>query len=322
MPMFVSASASGHARRRFRLSRHGFTLVELLVVMAIIAILISLLLPAVQAARETARRTQCVNHMKQIALALTNYAGGHGVFPSGWVQGLPVGDEAPSPAGSIQIRFAQTPLLPPMGVSAQKPCPNPWPVSQFWGWHAAILPQMGEQNTQRLINYQIPYFKNRFNSASNIKAMTHVVSSYVCPSASLPNNRPRGFGYSTYIGSAGQMVVNNNTATFVGGMFGRNSAIGHNDIPDGHSNTMLLSESMIGFWADGLNCCGSYLVGRVPFYNGQSNGPPPNSFGTWHGDLANIALCDGSVQSLDRTIDRTVFRNLVMRNDGNQLGQF
>src|SRR5664279_3132940 len=101
-----------------RTPRRGFTLIELLVVIAIIAVLIALLLPAVQAAREAARRAQCVNNLKQIALALHNYHDTVGTFPPGSID---------------DVNWNGT----------------------WWNWLAFILPQLEQRNIYNAINFSL-----------------------------------------------------------------------------------------------------------------------------------------------------------------------
>ena len=305
-----------HGRRR------GFTLIELLVVMAIIALLIALLLPAIQGARESARRTQCLSGLHQLAVAHATYHDSNGAFPPGWVGNL---SSDPAYFPGVQVTFPEPVRLVPTGTFPPPPPNQPHTVSNFWGWHASLLPNVEQGNTQNLINYTLPESYDRTQDQRNVSAMRHPIPLYICPSAALPNTRPGGFGYSTYIGSAGEAVTdpNTNVTTYQGGMFGQNSASTFRDVTDGTSNTMLLSESLIGFWADGFNCCGSYAAGRVPFYDGTGNGPPATSFGSWHaGAGVNAALVDGSSRSINRNIDRNTFRQLVIRNDGEQMNNF
>ncbi len=168
---------------RSRLHRPAFTLIELLVVIAIIAVLISLLLPAVQSAREAARRAQCTNNLKQMGLAMHNYESTNGCFP---------------PSGESTM-FATTSGIP--GTQF---------VDGGWNALARILPFL-EGNTQfNALNFNVDY-----NEATgmNFTGCSVMVSSYICPSATrqpdggndgIDPNDPitqlfgKGYGYDDY----------------------------------------------------------------------------------------------------------------------------
>src|SRR5262245_15791655 len=130
------------AVNRHPVPRLAFTLVELLVVIAIIGILVALLLPAVQSAREAARRMQCGNNLKQLGLALLNYESSRGVFPFG------------CGGTSGGARYAQT------GT-----------------WAAFILPQLEQQNLFDTFD-----FKRHMNDPANQKAVSTIVPGFICPS--------------------------------------------------------------------------------------------------------------------------------------------
>ncbi len=216
----------------------GFTLIELLVVIAIIGVLVALLMPAVQQARESARRTECMNNLKQIGLACANYESSFNVYPSGYVyhnddldfDGIP--DSQDSDANGNGVLDVDEGFVPPVFVnpaerviSFQEPALipslvrngglggttgqdeertveiNEWLVSPFWGWQSLILSQMDSTTTN--VNFK----EDRF-SVKNIAAMQTVIKSYTCPSSGLPGARPNGFGYTNYRGSLGFRDIN------------------------------------------------------------------------------------------------------------------
>src|SRR4051812_35684613 len=129
----------------------GFTLIELLVVIAIIAVLIGLLLPAVQAAREAARRSQCVNNLKQIGLGLHNYESTYGAFPT---------------AG--QGSLYNIPIPDTMYVDGT-------------GFHARILPFIEQSPAYNTINFNFPDYNHI--SGVNYTGYSTVVNTFICPSA-------------------------------------------------------------------------------------------------------------------------------------------
>ncbi|MBL8848664.1 MAG: DUF1559 domain-containing protein [Planctomycetaceae bacterium] len=154
--------------------RAGFTLIELLVVIAIIAILIALLLPAVQQAREAARRTQCRNNLKQIGLALHNYESAFGTFPPGYMG---------TTTNCAMVRNYVTPV----GVT-------PANTAQGWGWGAFILPYIDQANVYNAMNVgtqqlvcDVPLAPTNNLAVGNPASGRHVISSFICPTATDPD---------------------------------------------------------------------------------------------------------------------------------------
>jgi prepilin-type N-terminal cleavage/methylation domain-containing protein len=323
---------------RRRLARNAFTLIELLVVIAIIAILIALLLPAVQQAREAARRSQCKNNLKQIGLSLHNYVDVYGLFPPG------------------RVRNTYAPVI---DVSN----------SSDITWSARVLPQMDQSPLFQKINFSLEKGDGSPHSDNPDGARRQILPVYRCPTdpgrggiawTGPDGTKVTGPGWDTSYAPTNYMAClgnTNRTEPTTPGLFATNSAIRIADILDGTSNTLAISEGIIGFpnivVNDSAGACptvtgtigtGARIRGRSWFY-GQY--PAVWAFTTrigpnWSlnydcGDNTNVVnhaarslhtggvqsvFCDGSVRFVSENVNLTTWQNLGDIRDGNLIGEF
>ena len=216
-----------------RNSRRGFTLVELLVVIAIIGILIALLLPAVQQAREAARRIQCTNNLKQLGLALHNYHDTHGSFVPR-KQGTSNGSGNLSNRGRASGYIGLLPFLEQTAMYAQiyagDATRNPQGPAAWSGWAV-------------------------WNDSPDM---------LLCPSATHTGS-DRTY-VTNYMFSVGDTIQNNRDKTNLRGLFQKKIGVKFKDITDGTSNTMAMSERLITIYNLGS------MSGEIRINNGTATG--------------------------------------------------
>jgi len=348
-------------RQIYKRSHHrfGFTLIELLVVIAIIAILVALLLPAVQQAREAARRSQCKNNLKQIGLAMHNYLGTHSVFPPGFVipRTIPADTGADTDANGSLYRFTQfnpawglylTPFLELASIyNAQTFIAQGNPADASGGGGGLIRDPRTANTPASLLQRRPPVF--------------------TCPSDTQVGLSMYGIGRSSYIAVQGDNnLTKGQSVTFrpLSGMFYCNSNTRLRDVTDGSSNTIMVGEVSAqqffcfgptgegengGTWGaiqqfkyDDLvtrDCHGYRPINRStpdkadlsePGW-GASGAGNNDGFGSLHTGGAHFVFADGSVRFLSEninsmipnaSIDKGIYQRLADKADGLVIGDY
>lgn len=295
---------AGFTRAGF--TRAGFTLVELLVVIAIIGLLIALLLPAVQAAREAARRMSCSNNIKQVSLAIHHYHDTYKSFPSGWIG---VADNGFQPLAT---------------------------GDPGWGWLSMTLPYLEQEvAVDSKIDFHHPITSPRNDESRRLSLQLFRCPSdaspfefFRLPSEETPSEFVAELPVANYVGVFGTNELHECEETPPGricygnGVFFHHSATRMSEISDGTSNTIMVAEraSRRGF---------STWIGAVP--EGEETfarilgiaDHPPNAVGGHLDDFSSehpggvmFGLCDGSVTILTDEIDEILYQSMATRSGG------
>lgn len=345
-------------RRAALMHHHGFTLIELLVVIAIIAVLAALLLPAVQQAREAARRTQCINHVKQILLALHNFEASHREFPSGQETSSGVPCEPIMISGVFPEPF-EPPISGAGAPSGLMPI-STWVYTQPVNWLTRILPQIEQGN----INWNFKagkFYQNcpsstgtimTYPPSENLAKQESRIPLYLCPSHRLPSqpavfdvpntDPPATFrpAFANYRGCTGTLGWNAALMRLEGGRNGMlypNSRVRLRDVSDGTTNTLFIGETPLGAWADGDSCCvglasaadralamepvtGDALTGG--YWASATTGAYRFSFGAFHKEVMVVGMVDGGARTLARNIDSTLLSHLATRAGHENVGEY
>lgn len=340
-------------RVRSSSGRAGFTLIELLVVIAIIAILIALLLPAVQQAREAARRTQCRNNFKQLGLAIHNYESTYGRVP----------------AARMSLGFCQT------APAGNAPDPN----TRNGHGLASLLPFIDQGPLYNKLNFAAAFgnlVQTGGNPVSQPNAITSghaaisatLIPAFLCPSDAGPSKDVPAGVYSPDLGadptlnyaktsydfvspalSLNRYNYHNSLTTDTRYMFGENSYVPFAAATDGLSNTLLMAEqtlltfngrtsawSFAGWVSVGVDPVGRFNTTfpatgiNVWNYNNNTSAlnKTPGRRASWyncasaHTGGAHVVLGDGRVQFLSENMDINTLTFLCRAADGQRVGEF